>query len=78
MVRLMQSLSISIFAMMRRRPVIDNDLRSTDRGTCCSLCLKESHPEKTESDLERYGDIQLGRQFVTQNVILASRAMRNR
>ncbi len=54
-------------------PVIDNDLSIYRREELVArYALKESHPERTKSDLEKYADIQLSRQFVTQNVILAS------
>ena len=54
-------------------PVIDNDLSIYRRDELVAhYALRQSDPEQTERDLKIYGDIELGRQFVTQNVRLAS------
>jgi signal transduction histidine kinase/iron only hydrogenase large subunit-like protein len=54
-------------------PVIDNDLSIYRRDELVArYTLKEANPEQTERDLKKYGDIELGRQFITQNVRLAS------
>ena len=54
-------------------PVIDNDLSIYRRDELVAqYTLRQSDPEQTERDLKIYGDIELGRQFVTQNVRLAS------
>jgi signal transduction histidine kinase/iron only hydrogenase large subunit-like protein len=54
-------------------PVIDNDLSIYRRDELVArYALKEADPEQTERDLKKYGDIELSRQFITQNVRLAS------
>ncbi len=54
-------------------PVIDNDLSIYRREELVArYALKGSNPEQTERDLKKYGDIDLSRQFITQNVRLAS------
>jgi signal transduction histidine kinase len=53
-------------------PVIDNDLSIYRREELVArYALKGSNPEQTERDLKKYSDIDLGRQFITQNVRLA-------
>jgi nitrogen-specific signal transduction histidine kinase len=54
-------------------PVIDNELSSYRREELVArYAVRTSNPEKTEQDLNKYRDIDLRRQFTTQNVVFAS------
>jgi iron only hydrogenase large subunit-like protein len=54
-------------------PVIDNELSSYRREELVArYAIRTSNPEKTQHDLNKYRDIDLRRQFTTQNVVFAS------
>ena len=54
-------------------PVIDNELSTYRREELVArYALSTSNPEKTKHDLDKYRDVDLRRQFTTQNVVFAS------
>jgi two-component system, NtrC family, sensor kinase len=54
-------------------PVIDNELSGFRRKELVAkYTVSVANPEQTERDIKKYGDIDLSRQFTTQNVSLAT------